>query len=254
MTLLAAGGRADLPLSLAGPLGIFYGYGTIGTCCIVLGSQRARVKRSRGKGEGVTMSTSVREDPAEKPPPPVDVSEWVDKYGDYLYRYAMLRLQSQHAAEDAVQETFLAGIKNIEKFDGRVDVKYWLRGILRNKVVDYIRKASRERPVEDSEVKDMQDRFVFKAFGVATTRPAPWQFDPHRAYEKTEFWEVLHRCIAKLKGPTQQAFTLKMLEGLSTDEVCEAMKITPNYLWVMLHRARAQLKTCLEANWAAKED
>lgn len=200
------------------------------------------------------MSGKVEEQTEPKAPPAVDINEWVDKYGDYLYRYAMLRLQSQHAAEDAVQETFLAGIKNIEKFDGRVDVKYWLRGILRNKVVDYIRKASRERPVDDTEVKDIQDRFVFKAFGVATTRPAPWQFDPHRAYEKTEFWDVLQGCLSKLKGPIQQAFTLKMLEGMSTDEVCKVMDITPNYLWVMLHRARGQLKTCLEANWAVKDD
>ena len=203
---------------------------------------------------GIAMESEVEAKTEHQPGQKVDISEWVDRYSDYLYRYAMLRLQSQHAAEDAVQETFLAGIKNIDKFDGRVDVKYWLRGILRNKVVDYIRKASRERPVDDTEVKEIQDRFAFKAFGVATTRPAPWQFDPHRAYEKTEFWDVLQGCVSKLRGPIQQAFTLKMLEGMSTDEVCKVMEITPNYLWVMLHRARAQLKTCLEENWAAKEE
>ena len=200
------------------------------------------------------MESRGTEQPEGQVPRKVDVSEWVDKFGDYLYRYAMLRLQSSHAAEDAVQETFLAGIKNIDTFDGRVDVKYWLRGILRNKVVDYIRKASRERPVDDTEVKDIQDRLAFKAFGVATTRPAPWQFDPHRAYEKTEFWAVLEGCVGKLKDSVRQAFTLKMLESMSTDEVCKVMDVTPNYLWVMLHRARAQLKECLEANWAAKED
>ncbi|MFT7515468.1 MAG: DNA-directed RNA polymerase specialized sigma24 family protein, partial [Candidatus Omnitrophota bacterium] len=67
--------------------------------------------------------------------------EWVDLYGDYLYRYALMRLKDSAAAQDVIQETFLAGFKGLEKFDGRVDIKYWLRGILRNKIVDYIRKA-----------------------------------------------------------------------------------------------------------------
>ena len=47
----------------------------------------------------------------------------------------------------------------------------------------------------------------------------------------------------------QQAITLKMLEGLSTEEVCKVLDVQPNNLWVILHRARGQLKTCLEANW-----
>ena len=70
-----------------------------------------------------------------------EVDQWVERYGDYLYRYALMRLRDPGTAEDAVQETFLAGIKHLEKFDGRVDVKYWLRGILKNKTVDHIRRG-----------------------------------------------------------------------------------------------------------------
>ena len=75
--------------------------------------------------------------------------EWVDQYGDYLYRYAMMRLKDPIAVQDVLQETYIAGIKGLEKFDGRVEIKYWLRGILRNKIVDHIRKSVRERPYEN---------------------------------------------------------------------------------------------------------
>ena len=76
---------------------------------------------------------------------PYEPELWVEKYGDYLFRYALMRLRNKGAAEDAVQETFLAAIKNIRQFDGRVDVKYWLRGILKNKIVDTIRKSVRRQ-------------------------------------------------------------------------------------------------------------
>ena len=180
----------------------------------------------------------------------VDPEQWVDAYGDYLYRYALMRLKNPTTAEDVVQETFLAGVKNLEKFDGRVDIKYWLRGILRNKVVDYIRKAVREDVVEDAEARDIMDNFWFKYSGLPARDPAPWEFDPHNDFEKREFWRALKECMAKLKGPTQTAFSLKMLEGTSSEEVCKILDITPNNLWVMMHRARLQLKKCLEKNWA----
>ena len=116
-----------------------------------------------------------------------DPAGWVDRHGDYLYRYALLRLRDPAAAEDAVQETFLAGLKGLDAFDGRVDIKYWLRGILRNKIVDHIRRAVREQPVEDVEGLELADGALYKLAGVPTTRPSPWGFDPHNAYEKQEF-------------------------------------------------------------------
>ncbi len=178
---------------------------------------------------------------------------WVDEYGDYLYRYALMRLKDDASAQDAVQETFLAGIKGLDRFDGRVDVKYWLRGILRNKIVDHIRKSVREHPVDDREGMDILDSLSFKAFGIAERSPLPWQFDPHREYEKTEFWSTFKKCVARLKGNMREAFVLKMLDGMPTEEVCKVLDIEPNHLWVLNHRARKQLKACLEANWDREE-
>lgn len=181
-----------------------------------------------------------------------DPAGWVANYGDYLYRYALMRLKDPSAAEDAVQETLLAAWKARDRFDGRVAEKYWLRGILRNKVVDHIRKAVREHPVSNGEIGDVQDRRLLELTGVPTRHPQPWQFDVYRAYEKDEFWDVFRSCMGTLSGAMQKAFTLKMLEGVSTEETCKILGVTANNLWVMLHRARAQLKACLEKKWARR--
>ncbi len=79
--------------------------------------------------------------------------QWVDKYGDYLYGFAMSRLRNPDAANDCLQDTFLAGIKALERFDGSRDIKFWLRGIMRNKIVDQVRKSIKENKV-DIEAED----------------------------------------------------------------------------------------------------
>ena len=180
---------------------------------------------------------------------PVNKEEWLPEHGDYLFRYAFVRLHNQSAAEDAVQETLLAGIRSLDRYDGKTPVRYWLRGILRHKVVDYIRKASREVAVDDPEDEEILDRFKFKAFGIAEQHPAPWKFDPQHAYEQKEFWSVFYDCMSKLNDRTGLAFTLRELEGLSTKEICKELSLSPNNLWVVLHRARTQLKECLESKW-----
>ncbi len=180
--------------------------------------------------------------------------QWVDLYGDYLFGFAMSRLRNPEAAQDCVQDTFMAGIKALDRFDGSRDIKFWLRGIMRNKIVDQIRKSVKESKVNiDSEDEAMMESFWFKYSGITTTNPDPWQFNPRKSYDNTEFWKVFETCINDVKDPARQAFILKVLEDHTTEEVCKVMDITPNYLWVLLHRARAQLKTALEANWTGPE-
>jgi RNA polymerase sigma-70 factor (ECF subfamily) len=61
--------------------------------------------------------------------------------------------------------------------------------------------------------------------------------------------QVFYDCLSHLNENMGQAFALRELEGLSTEEICKQLKLTPNNLWVILHRARKQLKSCLESNW-----
>jgi len=178
-----------------------------------------------------------------------DPETWLEDYGDYLYRFAYVRLGNKASAEDAVQETFLAALKAQDRYDGRVDIKYWLLGILKHKVVDHIRKAARETSVEDVEMLPRDEKFRLNAFGITTSKPAPWQFNPRKVFEQKEFREVLSICVSRLQGKMREVFTLRELEGWSTEEICKELNIRPNHIWVIIHRARSQLKTCLEENW-----
>ena len=80
-----------------------------------------------------------------------DPERWVELHGDYLFRFAIMRLRDASKAEDAVQETFLAALKGGKSFAGRSAEKSWLVGILKNKISDYYRKASRETSFTDME-------------------------------------------------------------------------------------------------------
>ncbi|MEX2605782.1 MAG: sigma-70 family RNA polymerase sigma factor [Kiritimatiellia bacterium] len=186
-------------------------------------------------------------DPHEK----YETHLWVEKYGDYLYRFALMRLRDPQVAEDTVQETFLAALKNLHQFDGRVDVKYWLRGILRNKTVDYVRKSVRRKELQDEQVQEVVGQLLFKTSGIPTTRPKDWAFDPDAAFAQEEFWAAFQACLKGLPDQMRTAFFMKMVEERETEEICKELDITDNYLWVTLHRARGQLKTCLETKWSA---
>ena len=191
------------------------------------------------------------------PPPKVEIAPpetWVDRYGDYLYGYAMSRLHDPEVAADCVQETFMAGIKALNQFDGSRDIKFWLRGIMSHKIVDEIRKSVKEKRVNiDTEDEALLESFWFKYSGTATANPAPWQFNPRKHYDNHEFWEVFDVCIKEVKNPERDAFILRILEDHSTEDVCHTMNISSNYLWVLLHRARLQLKVALEAKWTGKD-
>ncbi len=86
----------------------------------------------------------------------------MDEYGDFLFKFAMMRLRDPSVAEDAVQETFLAALKGGQRFAGRSTERSWLAGILKNKIYDHYRKAGRETPFTDLEfyTDEEKDQFV----------------------------------------------------------------------------------------------
>ena len=103
----------------------------------------------------------------------------LDRYGDLLFRDAMVRLGDRASASDAVQETLLAGLRGVRegRFDGRVEFRHWLRAILRNKAVDQIRRRVRERPFDTTDPEGIGETLLYKLTGLPTTRPESWAFD-----------------------------------------------------------------------------
>ncbi|MFC1515274.1 sigma-70 family RNA polymerase sigma factor [Thermodesulfobacteriota bacterium] len=178
-----------------------------------------------------------------------DPETWVDRYGDYLYRFAIFRVQDPAVAEDLIQETFLAAFRFRNKFEGRSSERTWLTGILKHKIIDHYRKKAKEQTDGDieSRVKDLDALFDDKGgWGI---KPASWKADPLTLYEQKEFLDVFYRCLSELSERLRRVFVLREVDRLKTDEICKVLNISATNSWVMLHRARMVLRRCLEINW-----
>ncbi len=175
----------------------------------------------------------------------VDPEGWVDRHGDCLYRYALLRLRRPDVAADLVQETFLQALESADSFAGRSLERTWLIGILRHKIVDHFRRAARQATLGNMTGADAE----FDHRGHWKVGPAAWRGDPSRDIETREFWEVFGQCLSKLPSGLSDAFFLRELDGLTSEAVQELLGISPANLWARLHRARSQLRKCLEIGW-----
>lgn len=178
-----------------------------------------------------------------------NAEKWVEEHGDYLFRYALSRLRQSEAAEDVVQETFLAALRARERFAGASSERTWLTGILKRKIVDHLRRQSREQPTGDFDAEGEWTDKLFDERGNWKTKPKKWSADPSLPLENQEFWTVLSRCLSKLPQRLASAFTLRTIDGLDSQDVCKVLDVSANNLWVMLHRARLALARCLEINW-----
>jgi RNA polymerase sigma-70 factor (TIGR02943 family) len=174
----------------------------------------------------------------------LDASRWVDEHGDALYRFAILRVRNPELAGDLVQDTFLSALKAREGFRGNSTVRTWLIGILKHKIIDHYRKFRVEVLTSDmppeTEAADVEH----------TTPLAPrWNEAPSRLVENREFWAVFTRCLEALPEAHRRAFSMREFDGLDGEEICKVLEVTSTNLWVMLHRARARLRKCLEMKW-----
>jgi RNA polymerase sigma-70 factor (ECF subfamily) len=173
-----------------------------------------------------------------------DPAAWVDQHGDYLFRYALTRLGNRSAAEDAVQDTFLAAL-NAKSFSGRSAECTWFVGILKHKIVDHQRRQSREQEQSCEELFDEK--------GWWKVKPKNWPADPSAVLEDKEFWAAFRSCLANLPERLRAVFSLREVDELPTEGACEALKVTPGNLGVLLFRARMGLRRCLEINWFGTE-
>lgn len=174
---------------------------------------------------------------------------WVDRYGDYLFRYALARVRDPAVAEDLVQETFLAALRGRDSFLSKSSGQTWLTAILKHKIIDYFRRGSRETATEQIETVADSVKEFFQNNGQWKILPAQWDDNPEKIFEQQEFLQIFYRCLSELPERLSRAFRLREMEGLSTKELCKKMDITPTNSWVMLYRARVHLQRCLDVHW-----
>ncbi len=169
----------------------------------------------------------------------------------YLMRFARLQLRNDAWAEDAVSETVLAALSKPQTFSNRSQLKTWLVGILKHKVIDMIRLNCREMAIPDSGMgndSDELDKLAFQADGHFVNAPNDWG-DPQQTLQQNQFFQVLDICMEKLPPALGRVFLMREWLELSCDEVCKELSVTPTNLYVQLYRARLRLQECLNVSW-----
>jgi RNA polymerase sigma-70 factor, ECF subfamily len=191
------------------------------------------------------MSTEALKtsDPAAGP------EQWVELYGNAMYRYALVRLSDPEIAQDIVQEALVAALDAYQRFQGKSSVKTWLIAILKRKIVDYFRRSKNNQRMDNFDEANAEASRTFDDTGHWSAKPNEWDVNPTKAYEQHEFIDILYQCIAKLPDRLAEIFMLREFEEMSTGHICRELGITESNTWVMLYRARMRLRKCLENNW-----
>lgn len=176
---------------------------------------------------------------------------WVAAHADYLYSYALTRINDEEQARDLVQETFLAALEKIAGFESRSSERTWLTAILKNKIIDiYRKKSSGLKTTGTKEAEQEQDDFFAEdGHWIAEHGPREFGIEDTDHLVNKEFEEILKRCMQKLPVLWKAVFTMKHIEEEQTEIICAELKVTASNFWVIIHRAKLNLRACLQKNW-----
>lgn len=178
--------------------------------------------------------------------------QWVEAYADYLYGFAITRVNDEEQAKDLVQETFLAALQKVNGFEGKSSERTWLTAILKNKIIDLYRKRSSGlKTTGVKEAEEEQDDFFNASDGHWTSKDGPREFgieDKDKLVSR-EFEQIMKKCLQKLPALWMSVFTMKHIDEETTETICAELKVTSANFWVIIHRAKVNLRACLQKNW-----
>lgn len=178
--------------------------------------------------------------------------QWVASHADYLYAYAITRINDDELARDLVQETFLAALEKINNFEGKSSERTWLTAILKNKIIDVYRKKSAvivSSAITDAE-RDQQDFFeADTGHWNELHRPLYMGTEDSQPLENKEFNQILKKCMEKLPPLWLSVFTMKHIDDEASETICAELKVSAANFWVIIHRAKLNLRACLQKNW-----
>ncbi|MBW2411568.1 MAG: sigma-70 family RNA polymerase sigma factor [Deltaproteobacteria bacterium] len=174
---------------------------------------------------------------------------WIEEYRESLFKYALARLRDADLAEESLQETFLAALQSRKGFQGLASEKTWLISILKRKIYDHFRRIGRDKQFKMTLPIECLRHDVVDGGRTPVARLRIWFSDPSMVYEQKEFLKIITHALSELPDRTAQAFILREIIELSSQEICEFMDISICNLYVMVHRARKHLKDDLQLKW-----
>lgn len=183
-------------------------------------------------------------------------TQLVEQYHTSLVRLARLFIRDELVAEELAQETWLAVLQGLDHFEGRSSLKTWLFSILSNKA-----KTRSQRENRSFVFSDFQDtafdvptvaseRFKDASAGIWANHwavePAPWASIPEEVLLSGEVRKLISQTIAELPENQRSVITLRDMDELSSQEICNILGISETNQRVLLHRARARVRQALE--------
>ena len=171
----------------------------------------------------------------------------MDEHSSALLRLATMYVGDRAAAEEVVQETWIAVFQGIDRFEQRSSLKTWLFHILANKAKTRRRREARSVPF--SSLADPDEPAVdperFLADGTWASAPTMWE-TPEEKLLSGETRDVILETIKELPPAQREVITLRDVEGWPSNEVCDALEISETNQRVLLHRARAKVRAAIE--------
>lgn len=175
------------------------------------------------------------------------LEKWVNQFADDLLSWAIFKVSDTQLAQDLVQDTFLAASEKFSTFEGRSSPKTWLFSILNYKIIDHYRAKVRQ-PVS---MESLSTSTFFNSDGdwLLNKRPTSWDEEEGHLLDNEEFNLILKNCINALPEKWAASIKLKYLINKKGEEICQELGITPTNFWQIMHRAKLQLRDCIEKNW-----
>ena len=165
-----------------------------------------------------------------------------------LFNYAVGKVNDAEIAKDLVQETFIAGLNSAKNFKGDAAERTWLIAILKRKVIDYYRKINSKKGKAEVRIQ-YSDQTDSEGDWLEERVADPFIKGGDQEIENEELGLAIQNCIDKLPKKQSRVFTMKTIQGMSTEDICNELGINPSNLWVMIHRARTSLMGCLNQSW-----
>jgi len=183
---------------------------------------------------------------------PKAFSDLLDRYHGPLLRLALVFVPSRAVAEEVVQETWVGVLDGLDCFEGRSTLKTWIFRILTNRAKTRGVRENRTVPFsafsdQDGDHEAAVEAARFKPNGMWGVPPRRWEDDtPEKLLMTQQALQHLEVAIAALPPNQRAVVTLRDIDGLESDDVCNVLEISETNQRVLLHRARSKLRAALE--------